>query len=241
MKSARWIVIPISCGLLLIAGCGKKLPDSAAKAEGGKHAEHEGHEEGEGGGGVAFKEGRGLTLNADVIRALDLKTADVAEQPLIEEMKLLAQVFAKAPQVLASASVPDSQAEKLEKQKFRGAKLVRIDRASATATRRVDAVFALDHDPAPALGEFVELNLVSEPRNAVAVPRSAILDGAMGTFVYVVNGEFYLRTAVKTGARSTDFVEVTDGLYAGDVVVTTPVNQLWLSELRLTKGGGHSH
>jgi len=63
----------------------------------------------------------------------------------------------------------------------------------------------------------------------------------MGTFVYVVNGNFYLRTAVKTGARSTDFVEITDGLYAGDVVVTTPVNQLWLSELRLTKGGGHSH
>lgn len=237
MKSARWIIVPVTCCLLFLTACGKKSSDGAE----GKHAEHEGHEEGEGGGGVAFKAGRGLTLNAEVVRALGLKTEDVAEKPLVEETKLLAQVFAKAPQVLASASVAESQAEKLEKQKFAGAKLVRIDRGSAAATHRADAVFALDRDPAPSLGDFVELKLVSEPRNALAVPSSAILDGATGTFVYVVNGEFYLRTAVKTGARSADFVEVTDGLYAGDVVVTTPVNQLWLSELRLTKGGGHSH
>lgn len=234
MKRARWIVVPMACGLLLLAGCGKKSPDGAAKAEGANAEQEEG-------GGVAFKEGRGLTLNADVIRALGLKTADVAEQPLVEEMKLLAQVFTKTPQVLASASVPANQAEKLEKQKFTGAKLVRIDRARAAATQRVDAVFALERDPPPPIGEFVELVLASEPRPAVAVPTSAVLESATGTFVYVVNGEFYLRTAVKTGARSAGFVEITEGLYAGDVAVTTPVNQLWLAELRLTKGGGHSH
>jgi multidrug efflux pump subunit AcrA (membrane-fusion protein) len=75
----------------------------------------------------------------------------------------------------------------------------------------------------------------------LAVPRSALLDAATGTFVYVVNGDHYLRTPVKTEARSADFVEITDGLYAGDVVVVSPVEQLWLAELRLTKGGGHSH
>ena len=75
----------------------------------------------------------------------------------------------------------------------------------------------------------------------LTVPRSALLDSAAGLFVYVVNGEFYLRTPVKVGARSADFIEITDGLYAGDSVVATPVEQLWLAELRLTKGGGHSH
>jgi multidrug efflux pump subunit AcrA (membrane-fusion protein) len=73
------------------------------------------------------------------------------------------------------------------------------------------------------------------------VPRSALLDTATGTFVYVVNGPAYLRTPVKVGVMSTDYIEITDGLYAGDAVVSAPVNQLWLSELRLTKGGGHSH
>ena len=64
---------------------------------------------------------------------------------------------------------------------------------------------------------------------------------ATGTFVYVLNGEYYLRTAVKTGVRSGEFIEISDGLYPGDVVVATAVEQLWLTELRVTKGGGHSH
>lgn len=240
MKGKHCVTILIAGGSLLVAACGDNS-EKAAKAEGGKHAEHERHEEGEARGGVAFKEGRGLTLNSDIIRALSLKTADVEERPLSAELKLLAQVFAMTPQILASASVPEAEAELLEKQKFTGAKLVRLDRAGTSATRRVDAIFALERTPAPQAGEFVELALVSEPQPALTVPQSAVLDGAMGNFVYVVNGENYLRTAVKIGARSADFVEITDGLYEGDVVVARPVNQLWLSELRLTKGGGHSH
>jgi len=78
-------------------------------------------------------------------------------------------------------------------------------------------------------------------RSALTVPRTALLDSAGGFFVYVVNGEFYLRTPVKTGASDASYFEITDGLYAGDIVVATPVEQLWLAELRLTKGGGHSH
>jgi len=37
------------------------------------------------------------------------------------------------------------------------------------------------------------------------------------------------------------WVEIVDGLLAGDAVVTKPVQTLWLIELRATKGGGHSH
>ena len=234
MKGKRWLIVLIATSSLLFAGCGKKSSEKTAQAGG------EEHEEGKG-GGVSFKEGRGLALNPDIIRALDLKTAEAEERPITAEMKLLAQVFETTPRVLASASVPAAEAERLEKQVFTGAKLIRVDRASATATRRGDAIFALERSPVPQFGEFVELTLASEPRSALTVPHSAILDAATGTFVYVVNGENYLRTAVKIDARSGDFVEITDGLYAGDVVVTTPVNQLWLSELRLTKGGGHSH
>ena len=43
------------------------------------------------------------------------------------------------------------------------------------------------------------------------------------------------------GPHFSQFIEITDGLYAGDVVATGGVEQLWLTELRLTKGGGHSH
>lgn len=231
MTRFPWIIVLITCGCLFVAGCGKKAPETAAHGEEGE----------EGSGEVSFKEGRGLALNPDVIRALGLKTAEAEERPLSAEIKLLAQVFATSPQVLASASVPEAEAERLQKQSFTGAKLMRVDRTSLTAMRRVDAIFAIERTPAPQFGEFVELALAGEPRSALSVPNSAILDAAGGTFVYVVNGENYLRTSVKIDARSGDFVEITDGLYAGDVVVTTPVSQLWLAELRLTKGGGHSH
>ena len=156
-------------------------------------------------------------------------------------MNVTAQVFAIAPRVLASTRLPAEQAGPLEKSRFSGATLVRVDRTAAPATRLVDLVFELNAPDAHRVGDFVTLALAAEPTSALTVPRSAVLDGATGTFVYVVNSGAYLRTPVKVGARSADFIEITDGLYAGDVVVVTPVDQLWLAELRLTKGGGHSH
>jgi multidrug efflux pump subunit AcrA (membrane-fusion protein) len=144
--------------------------------------------------------------------------------------------------VLASARLAVEQAGALEKSAFTGAKLVRIDRATVAATRLAELVFELDAAaPARQVGDFVTLALTAAPATVLAVPRSAVLDGATGTFVYVVNSGAYLRTPVKVGARSDGFSEITDGLYAGDIVVVSSVDQLWLAELRLTKGGGHSH
>lgn len=230
MKRVHWITVLIASAGLLFVGCGKKATETAQTEEGSEE-----------GGGVAFKEGSGLALNADVIRALGLQTAETEERPLSAEVKLLAQVFATTPQILATASVSETEAARLEKQGFTGAKLIRVDRTSFTATRRVDAIFAVERNPAPKIGDFIELALVETSRAVLTVPRSAILDAATGTFVYVVNGANYLRTPVMLDSSAGDYVEITDGLYAGDVVVTTPVNQLWLAELRLTKGGGHSH
>lgn len=225
----QWIGVTVACLGLLLTGCTKKNSGGAEQ------------EEGEGGGGVSFKEGRGLSLNPEVIAALGLRTAEAEERPLADNIRLIAQVFETSPRILASATVPAAEAEHFGQHPFQGAKLVRIDRSTVTATRLVDLIVALERPSPPAIGEFVEVVFAAEPTTVLAVPSSALLDGATGTFVYVVNGEHYLRTPVKAGARTADFVEITDGLYAGDVVVTAPVEQLWLAELRLTKGGGHSH
>ena len=231
MKSVHhgFAVFLAGCALLL-SGCGKS-GETAAKSE---------HEEG-GAEGVAFKEGRGLKFTPEIVKALELKLSEGEERSIAGELRLTAQVFRTVPEVLASVSLSPADAALLQKQTFTGAKLVRVDRGGESANGRVDAVFALDRKPAPVVGDFVALVLNPAPRTVLTVPRSALLDSAAGLFVYVVNGEFYLRTPVKVGARSADFIEITDGLYAGDSVVATPVEQLWLAELRLTKGGGHSH
>ena len=91
-------------------------------------------------------------------------------------------------------------------------------------------------------GEFLAA-VVSVPQNesVTVIPLSALLRCAEGSFVYALNGRAYFRTAVKTGAEAEGFVEITDGLFSGDVVVTQPVEKLWLIELRATRGGGHWH
>ena len=90
--------------------------------------------------------------------------------------------------------------------------------------------------------EFLSTTIaIPRGESVTVVPKSAVLRAADGTFVYTVNGNAYFRTAVKTGAEADGFVEITDGLLSGDVVVTKPVEKLWLIELRATKGGGHSH
>ncbi|MCX6952178.1 MAG: hypothetical protein NTV51_08430 [Verrucomicrobia bacterium] len=220
-----------SCALL-VGGCRKSPGEGpAARSD---------HEEG-GNEGVAFKEGRGLRFTPEIVKALELKTGEAEERPLAGELRLMAQVFRTVPNVLASVSLSPADAALLQTQTFPGATLVRVDRGGEAANGRVDAVFALERAPTHVVGDFVTLALNAVPRTVLTVPRSALLDSAAGSFVYVVNGEFYLRAAIKVGARSADFVEITDGLYAGDLVVTSPVEQLWLAELRLTKGGGHSH
>ena len=253
----------LACLLLataLVTGCGRKTADAPKSEDGQKIAgggKAEAHKEGDGDkhgkdekseehgagekAGVAFKEGRGLQLSPEIVKALGLTTVEAAERPLTAIVNIGAQVFSTKPVVLATASMSKEEAERLEKQPFTGAKIARIDHTGTSATKLVEVVFAVDRTPAPQLGDFVNLSLAGEPVTALAVPRSAVLDSAKGTFVYVVNGEFYLRTPVKLGARSADHVEITDGLYSGDVVVVSPVDQLWLTELRLTKGGGHSH
>ena len=76
-----------------------------------------------------------------------------------------------------------------------------------------------------------------EARPVFVVPESALLVTADGSYVYAVNGTHLTRTRVKTGAASEGFVEIEDGLYAGDSVAAKGVDGLWLVELSALKGG----
>jgi hypothetical protein len=234
----------LALGTTLLTGCGKEAAHN--EAEHGEHAE-----EGEGGGGGAtFKEGSGLLLAPEVVRALSITTVEAAERSLARTLNVTAQVYATGSGARAVALVSAGQAEGLKPGLRATVKssneavveLTAISRIAEKASGQVELVFSLANAPTLALGDTVTLTIsIAADSPALVVPRSALLDTATGTFVYVVNGTAYLRTPVKTGAADDNYIEITEGLYEGDTVVVTPVNQLWLSELRLTKGGGHSH
>ncbi len=85
--------------------------------------------------------------------------------------------------------------------------------------------------------EFIQL--ATAEFTAVRVPAAAVLRTVQGTFVYVENGGWFLRTPVKLGASSSDgasFV-LADGLYEGDRIVTHGVRALWLAELHFLRAG----
>lgn len=233
-----FLLVASACVALGVAGCGEK---KATSAQGHDEKEAEGHAHGEAASeaGASFKEGQGLSLAPATRDAIGVKTAEVEERKLARAFTVTATVFDAGPPARALTLVPPELADELERLQPSEAKVLSVRRDISTALTQIEVVLALPG--APKVGTTREVAFRGAERTIAAVPRSALLRSATGTFVYVVNGTRFLRTAVKTGASDDNFIEITDGLYTGDVVVVSAVEELWLTELRITKGGGHSH
>ena len=90
------------------------------------------------------------------------------------------------------------------------------------------------------LGDFLEARLAQTKgaRSGVtAIPQSSVVDSVRGPFVYVANNKSFLRTPVKLGAAQKGVVEVVDGLFEGDAIVTQGAPALWMVELQAVNGG----
>ena len=259
MKPVRLLQLSVVLALL-VAGCGHKEGDGhdhdKEKAGGHDH-------EAEAPTGAGFKAGKGITLTDETRKILGVQVVDVSERKLPNQIRFTVQVFGEKHHHLLNQ-------EDHSGCDVHGSGFVTADTASVVKTgQRVELLqgtnqplsgVVLAVQKAVALGEteivigvsnataalkpgeFVPAR-INLPRNeaVAAVPESALLRTSEGTFVYAVNGGAYFRTAVKIGATAEGFIEITDGLLAGDAVVTKPVETLWLIELRATKGGGHSH
>ncbi len=71
----------------------------------------------------------------------------------------------------------------------------------------------------------------------VLVPVQALLWTSEGSFVFVQNGQRWLRVAVRAGVESAGAIQVADGLLEGDVIAVAGAWGLWLAELQAVKGG----
>jgi multidrug efflux pump subunit AcrA (membrane-fusion protein) len=118
-------------------------------------------------------------------------------------------------------------------------KLMSLDGQVQGALGMVEALIEVaDPQRGLAVGTFVNAEfLAGAPKPALVVPQSAVLLAADGTYIYAVNGEHFSRAKVKPGATAEGLVEIEDGLYPGDKVVTRGVENLWLIELSVLKGG----
>lgn len=220
----------------------KSAPDDHAHAENEHDAhDHDEHAHGASAGNATarFEADRGLQLAPETVAALGLQTAAATPRAIAAQFEVTAAVFDPGPPARASALVSAATADALERTQPRDPALLAVRRDMTSALGQAELILAAPNGAK--VGQAVVLTLGSAPSEFLCVPRSAVLRTATGTFVYVRAGEFWRRTAIETGADDGNFVAVANGLAAGDVVATTAVEHLWLTELRLTKGGGHSH
>ena len=253
---------------LLLAGCGRKESDGHKEGDGHDHGaektkgKDDGHGE-ESPSGASFKAGKGVIVTAETRKILGVQVADVTEQKLPSQIRLNVQVFGQKHHhtilsddhagcdVHGSGFVPLDKAAAL-----RAGQPVQIQTRSneslAGVVLAVEKALTLGESEVIVgvtnatdkmkPGEFLSA-VVTLPRkeSVTVIPRSALLRTSEGTFVYAANGDAFVRTAVKVGSEANGLLEITDGLLAGDSVVTKPVETFYLIELRATKGGGHSH
>jgi hypothetical protein len=192
--------------------------------------------------GAQFKKDFGLSLTDTMKKSIGLKIAEVEETKVTPSFT----VTLSSTQNELSGWVTGEQATlvqlgmEVQLQPAGGPEL----RGTVKRMEKVpyashgDFEVAVEAMPALPAGLRVAATFRGSAGEAVAsVPRTALLKTAEGSFVYAVNGEFYVRTPVKVGASSEDRVEITDGLYAGDQVVASPVMSLWLAELQVLRGG----
>lgn len=239
--------------LVTVSGCG------------GGHSEDDGHEHAHGhgdeaGSGAEFDAGKGLFIHEEASKTIGLKTVEVTEERLALTFSAVAQVFRiktvddeVTKKALASAMISSSETETLEVGKTITAylpgredpligRLTQIDSGTREAIDRVEAIVEVPlKDVQVRIGTFLKIEFLGKNRAVTAMPRSALLNAASGNFAYVKNGNRFLRTEVEIGASSEAMIEVLEGVYPGDVVASEGVEDLWLIELRFTKGGGHSH
>lgn len=241
---------------------------AAAFLAGCGHAKEEGHEEGgheESASGASYKPGKGVIISEETRKILGLEVSDVTEENLPNIVRLNVQIFSETHRfsgmdmehadcdVHGSGYISPDQAPLIEPkqpakistadhQSFDGFVLSVKDSDSLAQGETEVLVGVKDPDKTLKDGNFVTADIsISRKDPVIVIPSSSLLRTAEGTFVYAVNGDAYYRTAVKVGSETDGKIEISDGLFAGDQVVSKPVETLWLIELRATKGGGHSH
>ena len=192
--------------------------------------------------GAQFKTDFGLTLTDTMKKAIALKVAEIGETKVVPSFN----VALSSSQNEVSGWLTAEQAALVKPG-------MEIELCRADAPPMRGTVKRVEKAPYATLGDFevaVETATTLEAgvslqatfrgvagEAVTSVPRSALLKTAEGHFVYAVNAEFYVRTPVKVGAMSNEHIEITDGLYAGDQIVVSPVMSLWLAELQVLRGG----
>lgn len=142
----------------------------------------------------------------------------------------VAEVKAGTEGILTADAYPDKQFKGYLKEIFpeaeirRTAGYIRPDEQSKVFRARMEFV---DSPEKFKPGMTVYANLPTRSAdNVLIVPRLAVVDKDGLTFVFILKGGQVLEQAVVTGLKTTDEVEIKDGLKEGDKVITSNLSKI---------------
>ncbi|MBI5441007.1 MAG: efflux RND transporter periplasmic adaptor subunit, partial [Deltaproteobacteria bacterium] len=128
---------------------------------------------------------------------------------------------------------------------FEAGKLVSFGRVVDPATRTVPILFeVLNSDGRLRVGQDARVRLATGPSvRALSVPESAVLDDAGKTVAFVhVSGEAFERRVLRLGVSGKGWVQVLEGLAAGERVVTKGTYEIKLAASSgAIPSSGHVH
>jgi len=192
---------------------------------------------------------KGIYVPDDTRRSLGLKIVAIGEEEIAATFDLTLRVYESTPsRVRASAFLPPEEAimlrpgQKLEITTPAGSGTVgtiaAVNDHLKDISGQVEVMVEIAADAAIPAGVFVAAHArVGGTAVVTSVPRSALIQGVEGYFVYTTSGDRFVRTSVVVGAMNEDIAEIKEGLYSGDEVVAEPAMSLWLTELAAIKGG----
>ena len=226
IEHARARVLPLLFTLAAIAGLSTSCEKSDAARSPAKAPEN----------GAQFRKGEGLSLTDEMKKSIGFTVAEVGEEEIFSSITL---DLTATKSNEARGTIPATSSIKPGME-------ITIDSIKGTVQSVEKIPFGIPGDLEVTVTTTRPLTPGSQVKGSVeipstgavaAVPASALLKTAEGSFVYTVNGSFYVRSPVKIGSSNDKFVEITDGLYSGDEIVTTPVMSLWMAELQVLRGG----
>lgn len=192
--------------------------------------------------GAGYRKGEGVSLTEEMASSIGLKTSEVTEGKIDSTISISLRNAGVENEVSGWLSSNQSEALKpgavfqITDSKESTATVLRIEKPAFSTSG--DSEIVLRPETAIAPGSTVQAKLkMPSSEDVVAVPKEAVLKTAEGLFVYAKNGKFFVRTPVKTGSSSETHFQILDGLYAGDEIVTSGVNALWMAELQVLRGG----
>jgi hypothetical protein len=243
VKTPCWFIL-VALGIALM-GCGQK---------GATHAEAEAGADNAQPVLQLFEKGKGIRLPDEMAKAFGVESVEVSGRSFAQRVEAAATVYqpgsgaalARATALLnadEAAALAIGQAVKLQPANHAGSnvlsgRLAKLEPQTA-AFGQVEALIQFeDAEGRHPVGTSLLATFTGPERKSDhAIPAAAIIQGADAPFVYTVNGSHFGRTPVKVGARSDGWAEITDGLYAGDVVVARGGEEMWMIELCALKGG----